>query len=163
MPSPDTFSIPQIGDFVRKYLTGISVDPFARNKRWATYTNDINPNTEAEFHMDAVEFLTGLKIKADVIILDPPYSPGQIKECYQVAGKSFSMTDAQNGALYSSVRTAARNICKHGTIVLSFGWNSCGMGRGFEIEEIMLVAHGGAHNDTICMAERMIAEQGQFL
>jgi hypothetical protein len=43
-------------------------------------------------------------------------------------------------------------------IVLSFGWNTVGMGkkRGFEILEIMLVCHGGAHNDTICMAERRI-------
>jgi len=37
-----------------------------------------------------------------------------------------------------------------------FGWNSCGMGdrHGFEQIEILLVAHGGAHNDTICLAER---------
>ena len=28
------------------------------------------------------------------------------------------------------------------------------------IEEIMLVAHGSDHNDTICMAERRIVEQG---
>lgn len=41
-------------------------------------------------------------------------------------------------------------------IVLSFGWNTVGMGknRGFEIIEIMLVCHGGAHNDTICLAEK---------
>jgi hypothetical protein len=39
---------------------------------------------------------------------------------------------------------------------LSFGWNSTGMGqkRGYEIIEILIVAHGSAHNDTICMAER---------
>ena len=29
--------------------------------------------------------------------------------------------------------------------------------RGFEIVEIMLVAHGAAHNDTICLAERRAA------
>jgi hypothetical protein len=29
-----------------------------------------------------------------------------------------------------------------------------GKKHGFEIIEVMLVAHGGAHNDTICMAER---------
>jgi hypothetical protein len=40
--------------------------------------------------------------------------------------------------------------------VLSFGWNSAGMGKkyGFEQIEIMLVCHGAAHNDTICLAER---------
>jgi hypothetical protein len=28
------------------------------------------------------------------------------------------------------------------------------MGKGWKQLEIMLVAHGGAHNDTICLAER---------
>ncbi|MFH1422601.1 MAG: hypothetical protein ABIH42_07820 [Planctomycetota bacterium] len=43
-----------------------------------------------------------------------------------------------------------------------FGWNSIGMGinRKYEILEILLVSHGGMHNDTICMAEHKIAEQG---
>ena len=45
------------------------------------------------------------------------------------------------------------------TVVLSFGWNSTGMGSGFEPVEIMLVAHGGAHNDTICFAEKMVERQ----
>ena len=162
MPSADTFSVKPIGDFVRKYMRGVSVDPFARNKRWATHTNDLNPNTEAEHHMDAVTFLNMLaaqKIEADSIILDPPYSPRQISECYAEAGISTGMKDTQNAALYSRVRRETRRLCKVGSIVLSFGWNSCGMGDGFETLEIMLVAHGGAHNDTICMAERMICQQ----
>ena len=39
---------------------------------------------------------------------------------------------------------------------MSFGWNSSGFGntRGYVVEEILLVAHGGAHNDTICVVER---------
>jgi hypothetical protein len=31
-----------------------------------------------------------------------------------------------------------------------------GRARGFEILELMLVAHGGAHNDTICVAEQRV-------
>lgn len=36
------------------------------------------------------------------------------------------------------------------------GWNSAGFGkvRGYVFEEILLVAHGGAHNDTIVTVER---------
>jgi len=49
-------------------------------------------------------------------------------------------------------------ILKPNGIVISFGWNSSGVGkvRGFEIIEILLVAHGGMHNDTICTVERKI-------
>ena len=157
MPNANTFSIAPIRDFVCKYLQGVSVDPFARNSGLATHTNDLNPETTAQHHMDAFEFLEKLGgdgIKADVVIFDPPYSPGQIKECYAIAGKQFGMIDAQNAALYAKCRTAIRKICKKGTLVLSFGWNSCGMGPGFEMVELLLVCHGGAHSDTICLAER---------
>lgn len=157
MPNSDTFSVKPIGDFVRKYLRGISVDPFARNKTWATYTNDLNPNTSAQTHMDAEAFLNalaGMNVVADCVILDPPYSPRQISECYAQAGLKAGMKDTQNAALYARVRSAARRLCRPGTTVLSFGWNSAGMGKEFETLEIMLVAHGGAHNDTICMAPR---------
>ena len=58
MPSADTFSIKPIGEFVKRYIqSGVSVDPFARNGTLATITNDINPNTSAQYHMDAIEFL----------------------------------------------------------------------------------------------------------
>jgi hypothetical protein len=30
------------------------------------------------------------------------------------------------------------------------------MGKGFRMDEILLVAHGGAHNDTISVAETMM-------
>jgi hypothetical protein len=45
--------------------------------------------------------------------------------------------------------------------VLSFGWNSMGMGkkRGYAITEGLMVCHGVGHNDTLCMAETRIAEQ----
>lgn len=47
---------------------------------------------------------------------------------------------------------------KPNVIVISFGWNSNGIGKtkGLEIIEILIVAHGGQHNDTICTVERML-------
>lgn len=156
MPTADTFDCQPIKEFVSRYLNGVSVDPFARNKRWATYTNDLNPETLADRHMDAEAFLNWLaesNVTADCILLDPPYSPRQISESYRAAGLKATQTDTQNAALYARVRRAARRLCKAGTKVLSFGWNSCGMGDGFEPVELLLVAHGGAHNDTICLAE----------
>lgn len=161
MPSANTFSVPPISRFVEKYLalSNVSVDPFARDGKYATYTNDLNPNTSAEYHMDAEEFLQLLQkkgVSADLGVLDPPYSPRQISECYAAAGLKAGMKDTQNAALYSRVRKALAPVLSEDAIVLSFGWNTSGMGKkhGFEIIEILLVCHGGAHNDTICMAER---------
>ena len=160
MPSADTFSVPCIGEMVKRYLAAakISCDPFARNKRWATHTNDLNPKTEAEYHMDAEDFLKMLAaqgVRCDLAILDPPYSPRQISECYKEAGITVGMKETQNAALYARTKSALLPILTPDAIVLSFGWNSAGMGKkhGFEQIEIKIVCHGSAHNDTICLAE----------
>jgi len=168
MPSSDTFDVPPIGEFVKSYLrqSKVSVDPFARNKRWATYTNDLNPDTAAEHHLDALEFLEMLRDTgtiADLVIFDPPYSARQVAECYQQVGRTVTMQDTQ-GKSWSDWKDAVAEIVPVGGIVLSFGWNTVGMGRkhNFEILEILMVCHGGVHNDTICMAERKTALQGNM-
>ncbi len=161
MPNSETFSVPPIGAFVKRHLAASShsVDMFARDKRWATATNDLDPNTAAEWHLDAERFC-GLMLLTeapfDLGIFDPPYSPRQISECYKGVGLKVGMKETQSGRLYRNVRNALDLVMEPGGVVLSFGWNSVGMGknRGYEIEEILLVSHGGAHNDTICMAER---------
>lgn len=161
MPNSDTFNVPPIAGFVRKYLmrSKVSVDPFARNKRWATYTNDINPDTAADSHQDAEEFLLELakrNVQADLLIFDPPYSPRQLKECYASFGRKMQLEDGQTARLRSLWRDAAAPILAPGAVVLSFGWNTVGMGvkYGFKQEEILLVCHGAEHNDTICLSER---------
>lgn len=168
MPNADTFTVPAIGDFVQAYLRSskVSVDPFSRNKRWATHTNDLNPDTQAEHHFEAEEFFALLihqKVKADLVILDPPYSPRQVKECYDNIGRKMAQEDAWGGAIKKRRRELIHQIITEDAIVLSFGWNTNGMGKGWEIEEILLCAHGSDHNDTICMAERKLPEnQGAF-
>lgn len=163
MPNAETFSIRPIGYFVQTYLarSKVSVDPFSRNCQWATYTNDINPNTCAQSHQDAEAFLKELRgdgVSADLGLFDPPYSPRQISEHYRDAGLRVTAEDTQNGHLYKRVRDALTDIITPGGIVLSFGWQSAGMGvgRGYTLLETLLVPHGGAHNDTICIAERKI-------
>ena len=104
-------------------------------------------------------------LAADVVLFDPPYSPRQIAECYAGIGRTVTMQDTQNCVLYSRVRSQIPAVLAEGGMVLSFGWNSNGMGRkhGFEIVEILMVAHGAAHNDTICVAERKaFAPQADF-
>jgi len=171
MPNSETFSVPPIGQFVRRYLADskVSVDPFARNKRWATYTNDLNPETDAEYHLDAEKFLHLLadkKVKADLVIFDPPYSLRQISECYKAIGLTVGMKETQTACFYQRVRNAVIPICAPDAIILSFGWNSVGMGKrhNFKQMEIFLCCHGGAHNDTICVAEqRLPSAQGELI
>lgn len=160
MPCADTFDVPPIGTLVKHYLrqSKVSIDPFARNKRWATYTNDLGPETVAEYHLDVLDFLKMLRdqgIYADLVLFDPPYSPRQIKECYDSIGLKMGPLEAMR-TNWQAERDVIDDLLNIGGVVLSFGWNSNGMGRkrNYCIEELVLVTHGMGHNDTICMVER---------
>lgn len=159
MPSAETFSIKPIREFVTWYAASatVSIDPFARNQKLATFTNDMDLATRAEFHHDAERFLAILaerEVSADLVLFDPPYSPRQVSEHYRAAGVECGRKETQTSALYSRVRKALDPLVRPGGVVLSFGWHSNGMGPAYELQEVLLVAHGSAHNDTICIAER---------
>ena len=67
------------------------------------------------------------------------------------------MQDTQS-SFYGDRKNEVARIVKSGGYVISFGWNSGGIGKknSFEIVEILLVPHGGAHNDTIVTVERKV-------
>lgn len=161
MPNSKTFSIPPVRKFVDRYTDREKtiVDPFARNCETGTVTNDLNPDTKAQYHMKAHDFLQMLinqGVKSDVVLFDPPYSPRQITECYAGVGIKTTQKDTQ-ASFYTELRGLVLALVKPGGLVLSFGWNSTGMGKdGFVMLEILLVAHGGAHNDTICVAQKKL-------
>lgn len=166
MPTHETFTCPPIRSFVMQYLKNskVSVDPFARNFPGCTYTNDLNPNTQAQYHMDARSFLEMLVkqgVRADLVVFDPPYSPQQIKEHYRIAGVKFSQEDAQRSHAWTAEKNLINQILPLNGHVLCFDWNTMGMGknRGYSIKQILIVCHGAGHNDTLCMAERRTSEQ----
>lgn len=164
MPTRDTFSLAPLAALLARYCTGVVIDPFARNAKWGTHTNDLNPETEAQSHRDAKDFcacLVTAGVVADVLLFDPPYSPRQISECYQQIGRECSMKDTQNARLYKEVKDEMDKLSKPGTIAICCGWNSqgFGIGRGYELLEVLLIPHGAAHNDTIVTVERKGSQQ----
>lgn len=169
MPNSETFEIPAIKRRISEALLRsiVSVDPFARNRREATWTNDINPNTRAEYHMEARDFLRFLSakgVRADLLLLDPPYSPTQIKRAYQSAGLHCSSTDTQNAALVRECRDLMTKIAAPGATAIVCGWNSLGMCAPWIRREVLLVNHGGQHNDTIvttCQLPTSPSAQGE--
>lgn len=164
MPSKNTFDVAPMRSLVKSYLhtSRVSVDPFSRNKRWATYTNDLNPETAAEHHMDALDFLLMLRerqVITDLIIFDPPYPVDQCKTSYAGFGAHFDGKAVQTAwGDWAQHKDAANAILAPQGVVLSFGWDSNGFGvsRGYELVEMLIVCHGAGHNDTICTVERKI-------
>jgi hypothetical protein len=154
MPSRWTFQIPPVAEFIRKHWDKslVSVDPFCGTSDLATHRHDMSQTgTTAEEWLDS---LIGSGVRADLVFFDPPYSPRQISECYKGIGRKCTGADTQNAALYSRVKQRLDAILSPGGVVLSFGWQSSGFGKKYETTEILLVQHGGAHNDTICVAQR---------
>ena len=158
MPSHDTFSIKPIAALIRKHITdGVWLDPFSRASpfRRQTITNDLNPDFAADYHEEAADFLRRFKAgSVDGVLFDPPYSPRQISECYKGVGRAVHTSDTSS-AFYGDRKKLAAAAIKVGGKVICFGWNSGGIGKslGFRLVEVLLVAHGGAHNDTICTVE----------
>ena len=159
MPNRWTFTIKPIAELVARYVGDGKgwVDPFAGMYSPAEFTNDLNPESNAMFHLEAIEFLKmldGFKFRG--ILFDPPYSLRQVKEVYRHVGKKVTGLELGFGV----ERDIVQGLVSSGGVAITFGWNSIGMGKthGFELVEILLVCHGRAHNDTIVTVERKVKE-----
>lgn len=156
MPSKHTFTIKPIRELVSKYVgNGILwIDPFAGDNSPAEITNDLNPEKPTKYHLHALEFAKLLEGQYNGCLFDPPYSLTQVKKCYANIGCDDFMSQDARHFPYDIKREIAKKIKPNG-IVISCGWNSNGFGKnlGFEIIEILLVAHGRMHNDTIVVVE----------
>lgn len=161
MPSGNTFTIPPIRSIVEAAVFGADtvVDPFANVSHYGTVTNDLNPDMPTDYHMDALEFLRMLDdSSADVVLFDPPYSITQAAQLYADYGKDKLDTSVASMAYWAQTKDQIARITKPNGVVVSCGWNSngCGKTRGFELETVLLVAHGGGKNDTIVTVERKL-------
>ena len=160
MPNRWTFSIKPIKELLSEQIISGQkwIDPFAGKYSPATLTNDINPEMDAHYHEDALQFLSRQPDgEYDGALFDPPYSATQAKRLYDTLGLRFT-ADMGRPEYWSKCLTELSRIIKPKGIVICFGWNSNGIGktRGFQIQEILLVAHGSRRNDTIVTIERKI-------
>lgn len=158
MPNSNTFSIKPISEWIATHAHGVIIDPFANTNKVASITNDLNPDYDTDYHMDALDFLKMFEDNSiDTVLYDPPYSPRQVSECYKQFGYNVT-SETTRASFWAAHKKEIARILKPNGVVLSFGWNSNGIGKkyGFEIQDILLVAHGGHHNDTICVAEMKI-------
>lgn len=161
MPNSKTFTIKPIKELVERYVLevggGTIIDPFANSCRYGTITNDLNPEFETTYHLDALEFLQmQASESADLVLYDPPYSISQATEMYKAYGKDKLEINVANMKYWASCKNEVARILKLNGIAICCGWNSNGIGlnRGFEMTEMLVVAHGGSKNDTIVTVER---------
>ena len=156
MPNKWTFKIKPIRELLDRHNIGKDwIDPFCGESNLCEIRNDLNPdNKNAQYHLEALDFVNMLDGKYTGVVFDPPYSLTQVGRSYNNLGIKGWNKNNKTGA-FPKVKDRISEIIKIGGTVISFGWNSIGMGknRGFEIKEILLVCHGGNRNDTIVTVE----------
>lgn len=149
MPNKWTFTIKPIKELLKKEMIGkSSCDPFAGYNSPAKITNDLDVKAPTQYHLDALEFLKGFDDGTfDEALYDPPYSITQ--------ARMYGKKEYASMKYWADCKNEIARIVKPGGKVICFGWNSNGLGknRGFEMTRILLIAHGGSKNDTICTVE----------
>lgn len=136
MPNKKTFQIKPIAQLLKEEIpvNSVVIDPFP-----------------FDYIEDATDYLNRIDDNSyDYAVFDPPYSPRQLKECYKGKGEYNTKSST-----WSNWKDLLSSKIKVGGKIISFGWSSQGMGmsRGFQLQRILLVAHGGQHNDTIVTVE----------
>lgn len=165
MPNSKTFKIKPIKDLILRHIkdNDLVVDPFANEAsikqflpKTARYiTNDLDTQYETDYHLDALEFLKQFDSNTvDVVLYDPPYSPNQVKVCYEKLSKTVTVQDVRI-SYWTNFKKEIARILKPNGICISFMWNTNGIGKnlGMEQQEILIVSHGSMHNDTLCVVE----------
>ena len=157
MPNKNTFEILPIKTLLEEEVDPNKywIDPFANRNKTANLTNDLNQEYDTDYHLDALDFLRLFgDASVDGVLYDPPYSPRQVSECYNGVGYPVTWNTTK-ASFWGNHKREISRIVKIGGKVITFGWNSGGIGYkyGFEIKRILLVPHGGWHNDTICTVE----------
>lgn len=154
MPNKNTFDIKPIKELILQEKTeGLWIDPFANKNKIADITNDLNEKFDTTYHLDALEFLKQFDdCSVDGVLFDPPYSPYQIKTVYESVGLKCPKESA---SFWSKIKKEIIRILKPNGKCISFCWNSGGVGSDcMKKTHILLVAHGGWHNDTIVTVEK---------
>jgi hypothetical protein len=155
-----TFKSKRIKEWVEGKCKGVVLNLFAGLTLLdlQELRNDIRKEMPAAFHLDALDFVRRwpLQNKANymcgwkfgTILLDPPYS-------YR---KSMEMYDGAVSSAFNQVKNEIPRILAPAGRVITLGYHSVSMGksRGFEVEAVCVISHGGAIHDTIISVERKV-------
>lgn len=144
------------------------VDPFAGmdGHKFADHTNDINKDRIATSHVDALQYLQGLRRRGRArfngVIIDWPYTNGQYREHYREAGLPVDSA-VFNARYQSQIKDVSAELVRPGGKAILFGYNSMGLGegRGFRLVRQVNIAHGRMHHDTIITVEVKVRGLGR--
>lgn len=155
-PKRYTFEQPKLKRWVEKRCKGKVLNLFAGKVKLNVdeIRVDIDENAIADHYIDAYEFIkTWNGPKFDTVILDPPYNVRKAREKYN--GKYIGK--------FKKLKKILPRVLNENSIIITLGYDSSGMGKGFIKKEICVVNHSGDHNDTIVLVEEKMGNIERFI
>jgi len=158
-PKKYTFEMPRLYKWTVQNCKGKTLNLFAGKTKLKGIDEtrvDLNKDVPADYYMDAYSFVLMAKEKGwkyDTVVFDPPYNLRKSREKY------FGVYTSE----LRKIKTELPSIINTGGTVISYGYDTTGMGRkrGFELIHVCVVNHSGDHNDTLCIIEKKI-QNGMF-
>ena len=75
--------------------------------------------------------------------------------CYQKLTKSVTIDENPN--YWENLKYEYNRVLKKNGLIISFSWSSEAMNNyDYELQEILIVPHGGIHYDTVCCVEKKL-------
>jgi hypothetical protein len=114
MPNKNTFEIKPIKELLDEEIDSnlMWIDPFANKNKRASITNDLNPEFNTNYHLDALDFLKIFEDNSvDGVLFDPPFSPRQCSECYKQFGIDVTRETTQS-SFWSNLKNEIKRITK---------------------------------------------------
>jgi len=144
-----TFESPKIKKWVEENSSGLVLNLFSGKTRLELneIRNDIDVTMDAEFHMDAVDFVANTTMKFDTIILDPPYA-------YR---KSMELYNGNYTSRFKMLADLIPSVLNPNASIISFGYHSTFLSkrRNARLHKMCIFAHGGAQHCTIAIIEKI--------
>jgi hypothetical protein len=142
MPNKDVTRIPSI--------LALLMESFGERKVYDPF----NATEDEWYAPDVIQHVS--QGSQEGVLLRPPTTWTQVM-CYV---KRHNKTWDGTTRWWSSIKDGVSRITQMGGVVVSVGWDSNGLGtkRGFQMERILMVNHGGHWRDTIVTVERKVAD-----
>jgi hypothetical protein len=132
---------------ITKSLEGEIIDPFARNCKWGTIRNDMDPSIKTvHYNLESLDFMKLMKTNsAKIVLFDPPFSDRQSKK-YELGDTNlYCSGDGRIGKLCKEIE----RVLKAGGVMVKLGYNSSRPTKNFDLVKLTAVNFGGTRNDVL--------------
>lgn len=156
---PWTFETKMVRDVVEGALTGRVLNACAGKTRLNhddVVRNDLNPEVEADLHVDVVEIDQEFdECTMDSVVFDPPYDQTQADEHYE------GMHDRQRGP----ARRKLAGLVRPGGVFVELGWNDHSPARcidGWSRRELHIYRRGPSYQPVFLTIDERSSRQSEI-